>query len=47
MKGKLDKLWATKEQDVEHCRLVTRYETDKENQAEIERLCDQVSILEQ
>ena len=47
MREKLDQLWASKEKEVEHCRLITRYEADKQNQAEVERLCTQVSLLEE
>ena len=47
MKHKLDNLWNSQEADLEHCRLVTKYEVDKVNQAEISKLVDQVSILEE
>ena len=43
---KLEGLWASKEADLEHCRLTTRYEVDKMNQAEICRLTDQMNDLE-
>jgi len=46
VKGKLDEVWASKEQEVEHARLVTRYEAEKAGQAEIQRLLEQVSLLE-
>ena len=46
MKGKLNNLWASQEADLEHCRLVTKYEVEKASQGEIARLANQVSILE-
>ena len=47
VKQKLDGLWAGKEAEVEHTRLMTKYEMDKVNQIEITKLVDQVSILEE
>ena len=32
---KLEGLWASKEAELEHCRLKARYEADKEHQDEI------------
>ena len=44
---KLEGLWASKEAELEHCRLKTRYEADKAHQDEIQRLHDQVYDLEE
>ena len=47
VKGKLDGLWSSQEAELEHCRLVTKYEVDKVNQGEISKLVDNVAILEE
>ena len=46
VKGKLNNLWASQEADIEHCRLVTKYEVEKASQGEIAKLANQVSLLE-
>ena len=40
VRGKLDNLWSNQERDLEHCRLMTRYEVEKAHQTEIADLKD-------
>lgn len=47
VRGKLNNLWASQEADLEHCRLVTKYEADKVSECEIAKLVDHVSVLEE
>ena len=46
LKKKLDHLWARQEETLEHARLYSRYETNKLNQEEIQRLVDRIRELE-